>query len=74
VLDFFRRAVADPAGHMERPFFEDGFGDVVRFTMDHGQSLDWLLLGEVGGLICRAAIAFLERKFEAGGGQKSAAT
>lgn len=55
VLRFFRTAVQFPTTHESQPGYEDEWTFVIRFVYDHGQSLDWLILGEIGGLICRAA-------------------
>jgi hypothetical protein len=30
-------------------------GVMIRFIVDHGQSLDWVLCGDLRGTICRAA-------------------
>lgn len=55
VLRFFRAAVQFPTTHESQPDYEDEWTFVIRFVHDHGQSLDWLILGEIGELICRAA-------------------
>ena len=47
-------AATDRYGH-EGP--SDECFEVFRFLADHGQSLDWVLLGDIGGLICKAASA-----------------
>ena len=43
ILDYFRSSTNEMPGF------------VVRFFREHEQSLDWVLLGDVGALICRAA-------------------
>lgn len=55
VLRFFRAEVQFPTTHESQPGYEDEWIFVIRFVDNHGQSLDWLILGEIGGLICRAA-------------------
>lgn len=55
VLRFFRTSVQFPTTHEEQPGYDDDWMFVIRFISDHGQSFDWLLAGDVGGMICRAA-------------------
>jgi hypothetical protein len=45
VLAYFRAGAPD----------DDSFGPVVDFFGRHGQSLDWVFLGDPGGMICKGA-------------------
>lgn len=55
VLEFFRTSVRFPTSHESQPGYEDEWTFVIRFTGDHDQSLDWLIMGDISGMITRAA-------------------
>lgn len=55
VLGFFRTSVQCPTSHESQAGYEDEWTFVVRFVGDHDQSLDWLITGDISGMITRAA-------------------
>jgi hypothetical protein len=55
VLRFFRTSVQFPTTHEHQPDYQDEWMFVISFINDHGQSFDWLLAGDVGGMICKGA-------------------
>jgi hypothetical protein len=50
-LNYFKRAVATSVGEDDDP----EFWAACDFLRSHGQSLDWVLIGEPSGMICRSA-------------------
>jgi hypothetical protein len=56
VLQFFRTSVQFPTNHEDQPRYDDEWSFVRRFINDHGQSWDWILEGDITGMITRLAV------------------
>lgn len=54
VLRYFSMAV-DHSDHGARPEYEGDWESVRAFVIEYDQSFDWLLAGDISGMICKAA-------------------